>query len=239
MTPVLLVAGLAGAAAWLAVPPAVRRPTRPLPPAPAVDGHDDERPRRWLWSGLAGLGAWGFVSGWPGLAVGLVVGAVVWVVLGRAETPAQRRRRERLRADLPHVVGLLAAAVRSGLPPSDGLAVVCDALPGPAADVLAALPPRIDLGSGARGGLGIARIRARPGAARPHARPLGPDRRARRRGPGAAGPRARRPLPRGGGGRGPPGRRPGGRPAGLCLLPAFLLVGVVPVVAGLVGALGG
>ena len=28
-------------------------------------------------------------------------------------------------------------------------------------------------------------------------------------------------------------------PLGLCLLPAFLLVGVVPVVAGLVGALGG
>ncbi len=28
-------------------------------------------------------------------------------------------------------------------------------------------------------------------------------------------------------------------PLGVCLLPAFLLVGIVPVVAGLVGALGG
>jgi Flp pilus assembly protein TadB len=240
MTPALLVAGLAGAAAWLAVPPAVRRhPTRPPPTAPIAPGPDEERPRRWLWSGLAGLGAWGFVSGWPGLGTGMVAGLVVWVVLGRAETPAQRRRRERLRADLPHVVGLLAAAVRSGLPPSDGLVLVCDALPGPAADVLGALPPRIDLGvtpaevwgslaavpalaplgrtlaRSARTGEPVAEALERLGhelAARSRAEV---EEEARRVGVKAA------------------------VPLGLCLLPAFLLVGVVPVVAGLVGALGG
>ena len=240
MTTVLLVAGLAGAAAWLAAPPgAARLRTRPPPTATLATEPDEERPRRWLWSGLAGLGAWGFVSGWPGLAVGLVAGGVVWVVLGRAETPAQRRRRERLRADLPHVVGLLAAAVRSGLPPSGGLALVCDALPGPAADVLGALPPRIDLGvapaevwgsltaipalaplgrtlaRSARTGEPVADALERLGhelAARSRAEV---EEEARRVGVKAA------------------------VPLGLCLLPAFLLVGVVPVVAGLVGALGG
>ncbi len=95
---------------------------------------------------MAGLGGWAFVSGTAGLVVGALGAGVVWFVLGRAETPAQRARRARVRAELPHVVGLLAAAVRGGLPPADALALVCVALPGPAADSLAVLPPRIALG---------------------------------------------------------------------------------------------
>ena len=145
----------------------------------------------------------------------------------------------RVRAELPHVVGLLAAAVRGGLPPADALALVCVALPGPAADSLATLPPRIALGidpaeawraletdpglaplgrtlaRSARTGEPIADALDRLGAELAA--------RARAEAEDAA-------------------RRVGVRaavPLGLCLLPAFLLIGIVPVVAGLVSRPGG
>jgi Flp pilus assembly protein TadB len=171
--------------------------------------------------------------------VGVVAGSVVWVVVGRAETPAQRDRRVRLRAQLPHVVGLLAAAVRGGLPPADAITLVCAALPGPAADSLATLPPRIALGVDpvevwrsveADAGLApLGRTLARSArTGEPVAEAL--DRlgaelaaRARSETEDAA-------------------RRVGVRaavPLGLCLLPSFLLLGIVPVVAGLAAELAG
>ena len=184
--------------------------------------------------GLAGGGCWAFVSGAPGLVAGVVAGVVVWVVLGRAETPAQRARRARVRAELPHVVGLLAAAVRGGLPPAEALAMVCVALPGPAADSLALLPPRVALGVDpvevwrsleadavlAPLGRTLARS-ARTGEPVSEALDrLGTELAARARADTEdaarqVGVRAAVPL-------------------GLCLLPSFLLLGIVPVVAGLV-----
>jgi Flp pilus assembly protein TadB len=239
VTSVLVAAGLAGVAAWLVAPPAVRRPPAPSPRAAPTATAIDDLPRRWLWSGLAGLGAWGFVAGRPGLVAGVVAGAFVWVVLGRAETPAQRRRRERIRADLPHIVGLLASAVRSGLPPSDALALVCTALPGPAADALAALPPRIDLGmapSEVWGSLASVPALAPLGRTLARSARTGePVAEALERLGRELAARSRADVE-------DAARRVGVRaaiPLGLCLLPAFLLVGVVPVVAGLVGALGG
>jgi Flp pilus assembly protein TadB len=237
MTTVL--AAVAAAAVWLAMPAGPPRLASEAPGRQASTSPDERGPRRWLWSALAGLGAWAFVSGRAGLAAGAVAGVVVWVVLGRAETPAQRARRVRVRAELPHVVGLLASAVRSGLPPADALALVCVALPGPAADSLATLPPRIALGvdpveawraletdpglaplgrtlaRSARTGEPIADALDRLGAelsARAHADAEDAARR--------VGVRAAVPL-------------------GLCLLPAFLLIGIVPVVAGLVTDLAG
>jgi Flp pilus assembly protein TadB len=188
---------------------------------------------------MAGLGGWAFVSGVPGLVAGAVAGSVVWVVLSRAETPAQRARRLRLRTELPHVVGLLAAAVRGGLPPADAIRLVSAALPGPAADSLATLPPRIALGVDpadvwrsleAHAGLApLGRTLARSArTGEPVAEAL--DRlgaeladRARSETEDAA-------------------RRVGVRaavPLGLCLLPSFLLLGIVPVVAGLATELAG
>ena len=232
-------AGAAAAAMWFAVPAGPRGPVaEPSTPAPR-SAAGERGPRRWLWAVLAGLGGWAFVSGVPGLVAGVVAGTVVWVVLGRAETPAQRHRHARLRTELPHVVGLLAAAVRGGLPPADALALVCTALPGPAADSLAALPQRIAFGvdptevwrsveaDAALAPLGRTLARsARTGE--PVAEAL--DRlgaelaaRARAETEDAA-------------------RRVGVRaavPLGLCLLPSFLLLGIVPVVAGLVTELAG
>jgi Flp pilus assembly protein TadB len=238
---VLVLAAAAAAATWLAVPGSpARLPTTP-PPGPTTGTLPPDEPatRRWLWASLAGLGGWAFAGGTAGLVVGVLAGAAVWTVLSRAEPPARRRRRLRIRAELPHLVGLLAAAVRGGLPPADGLRVVCAALAGPAAETLAALPPRISLGidpvdvwrsleadpalaplgrtmaRSARTGEPVADALDRLGdelAAQARAET---EDAARRVGVQAA------------------------VPLGLCLLPAFLLLGIVPVVVGLVGRLAG
>jgi Flp pilus assembly protein TadB len=231
---------LVAASAWLAAPPGVHRPTAPAltSPAPVADAAPD-RLRRWGWPLAAGLGGWGFVSGLPGLLVGAVVAVVVWLVLRRAESPAERRRRERLRADLPHVVGLLAAGVRSGLSPAEAIAVVGAALPGPAADALAPLPPRV--------ALGVDPVEAwRILEADAHLAPLGRTlARSARTGEPIAEALDRLGHELSARGRAEvedAARRVGVRaaiPLGLCLLPSFLLLGIVPVVAGLVSALGG
>jgi Flp pilus assembly protein TadB len=172
------------------------------------------------------------------MVAGLVAAVVVWTVLDRAETPAQRRRRERVRADLPHVVGLLAAAVRSGLPPADGLALVCVALPGPASDALATLPPRIALGMPPSDVWGS--IASEPALA-PLGRTLARSARTGEPVADALDRLGRELAARSRSETEDAARRVGVRaavPLGLCLLPAFLLVGIVPVVAGLVGALG-
>ncbi|WP_278257627.1 hypothetical protein [Nocardioides convexus] len=93
---------------------------RPAPmPAPARDGL--LRRGRWLWAALAGAGAAALVGGPLALPAGLVTGVVVGGVAGRIEPPAVRRRREQVRRDLPHVVTLLAAALRSGVAPAEAV----------------------------------------------------------------------------------------------------------------------
>ena len=235
-----VLAALAAAATWLAFPVDVRRSESPLPCAAALRDREGARwPRRWLWAALAGIGGWAFVSGPAGPVAGALAAIVVWVVLERAETPAERRRRARLRADLPHVVGLLAAAVRAGSPPADALALVCHALPGPAADALSQLPPRIALG------VDPAEVwQALEGV--PQLAPLGRTlARSVRTGEPVAlaldrlgaelSARARAETE-------DVARRVGVQaavPLGLCLLPSFLLLGIVPVVAGLMSAVTG
>jgi Flp pilus assembly protein TadB len=231
----LVLAGVAATAAWLAVPARSRRPWAEAPaPAPAPRSQGEPARRRWLWTVLAGGGCWAFVSGAPGLVAGVVVGVVVWVVLGRAETPAQRERRARVRAELPHVVGLLAAAVRGGLPPAEALAMVCVALPGPAADSLALLPPRVALGVDPAE---VWRSLEADAVLAPLGRALGrsartgePVSEALDRLGNELAARARADTE-------DAARQVGVRaavPLGLCLLPSFLLLGIVPVVAGLV-----
>lgn len=234
----VLLAGAAAAAVWLVVPAGVRPlGAQPSTPAPRAAGERGLRPL--LWAVLAGLGGWAFVSGLPGLVAGVVTGTVVWVVLARAETPAERHRRARVRSELPHVVGLLAAAVRGGLPPADAITLVCDALPGPAADSLAPLPPRIALGVDP---VEVWRIVEADAALAPLGRTLArsartgePVAEALERLGAELAARARAETE-------DAARRVGVRaavPLGLCLLPSFLLLGIVPVVAGLVTELAG
>nr|WP_246416237.1 type II secretion system F family protein [Nocardioides luti] len=219
--------------------PVVARAGRPAPLAESADvaGRGWMLRFRLLWCGCAGLGAALFVGGGAAPAVGLVAAVLTWVVIGRAEPPAVRRRREQVRRDLPHVVDLLAAALRAGAAPDAAVTVVCAALPGPAASRLASVSARLALGLEpvrvwesladdpelAPLGRTLARAQASGASVVPSVERLADDlarqaradveERAR-----AVGVKAALPL-------------------GLCLLPAFLLVGIVPLVVGLLSTL--
>jgi len=232
----------AGVAATVAVvltvpgPPRLAVPPRP----PSTQRGDRDWLRRWrpVWMVLAAVAAAVFLGGVPGLVAAPVAGLATWLVIERSEPAALRRDRAVARRDLPHVVGLLADALRAGQSPTDALAVVVTALPGPATARLAGVVPRLRLGldpmtvwgevaaDPALGRLGSALARAhRTGApvvpaverlADELARSARAEVEDRAR---AVGVKAAVPL-------------------GLCLLPAFVLIGIVPVVAGLLTSLG-
>lgn len=232
---------LAALAAGLAVPwrpaldaRALAGAAAPVATDPAVGWLKSQRP---LWSLMAAVGAWVFVGGPAGPPVAAVAAVVAWVTITRAESPVVRRRRERRERELPDVVGLLATTLRSGCSVSGALEVVCAAHPGPAADLLAAVPGRLALGMDPPAAwapvesipelAGLARTMVRAQATGSSvatavarlAHEL--DERAaaaveqRARGVGV---RAAVPL-------------------GLCFLPSFLVLGVVPVAASLLATL--
>jgi Flp pilus assembly protein TadB len=236
--PAFLCVAAAGAAAALLLPGRTRWEPATVEPARLRDPGDWLRRWRPLWVVLAAAAAAVFVGGVVGLVAAPVAGAVTWLVVERAEPAPLRRERELARHDLPHVVGLLADALRSGQPPVEALAVVAAALPGPAAARLSGVVSRLRLGidpaevwadlaaDPALGPLGRALARAhRTGApvvpavdrlAEELARAARAEVEDRAR---AVGVKAAVPL-------------------GLCLLPAFVLLGIVPVVAGLLSSLG-
>lgn len=189
------------------------------------------------WALLAGLGGATFVDGRAGPVVGVVAAAGAWVVIGRAESPETRRAREDVRRELPHLVDLFAATLRSGAAPGAGLAVVCAALPGAAADRLGTVSARL--------ALGIDPVQVWESLAEdPDLAPLGRTL-ARAQATGASVVRSVEHLADelAGRARGDVEERAravgvkAALPLGLCLLPAFILVGIVPVVAGLLGTL--
>jgi len=214
------------------------RVPRSVRPAVARSPDGWLRRRRLLWCLLAGAGAALFAPSAAGPPAGVAAAVGVWVVIGRSEPPEVRRDRERACRDLPLLVGLLAATLRAGAAPGDGVAVVCAALPGPAAYRLAGVAARLALGMDpvqvwasldgdpalAPLGRTMSRAQATGAPVVPAIERLADDlaRRAREdveERARAVGVKAALPL-------------------GLCLLPAFLLVGIVPLVAGLLTGLG-
>ena len=140
-----LAAALAAAAAAWALPSWVRvRESREQ----AVRTADPGWVLRWrgLWAPLAGAAVASFVSGVGGLVAGGVAAVVAWTLIGRTEPTDVRRRRRLAERDLPGLVQLLAAALETGCDVAEALRLVCAACPGPASDVLAAVPPRLELG---------------------------------------------------------------------------------------------
>jgi Flp pilus assembly protein TadB len=192
---------------------------------------------RWLLALAAGTGAYTFLGGPIGALASPVAVVVVWVIVGRAEPAPVRRAREQAARELPHVVRLLGVALTSGAPPAEALDIVADALPGPAAERLRPVAMRLRLGASPASGwaalgsdpalapLGRALARAEDGglsvavSVARLADDLAQQARAQvERQARAVGVKAAAPL-------------------GLCLLPAFLLIGIVPLVGGLLTSL--
>lgn len=231
---IVLAAWAAGVAVLLALPPRPRvRSTRPVATsAPA-------RPGRWrpVLCVLAGLGAGLFLGGPIGAAAAPLAAAAAWVALARSEPGALRRERDVAARELPHFVDLLSCALRSGAAPQAALAAVVTACPGPTAQRLDGALARLRMGVDpilVWGGLADDDVLATLGRTLARAETSGSsvadaverladelersslaavEDRAR-----AVGVKAAVPL-------------------GLCLLPAFLLIGIVPTVAGLLRTL--
>ncbi len=236
----VVAAGAAAVAAAALLPGRAPRPAglRRPPSAAAPAGRD--LPVLPVSATVAvGLGTAVLLGGSIGLVAGLVAGAVCWRVVGGMESPAIRRRRERLAAAAPHVVDLMAACLAAGLSPGSALEQITEAVEAPVRDELAAVSARLrlgvdpvtvwsDLGGHPQlGALGRSLARATvSGASVADAmqrlsedlrRSARADVESRAR---AVGVKAAVPL-------------------GVCLLPAFVLVGVVPLVAGSVSVLTG
>ena len=198
--------------------------------------------RRWLPVVGVGCAGWVLVGGVPGVVVGLVVAAGLWwwrlrQVAGVGVQEADLREAAR---QLPLAADLLAACIAAGAGPVIAAQAVGEALGGPVGEGLARGAAEVRLGS--EPGEAWRRLATTPGA-EPLARLLT---RADVTGVPAAGPVA---------GLAADARADWGRaatararraavlvtaPVGLCFLPAFIAVGVLPIVIGLAGGvLGG
>jgi len=182
-----------------------------------------------------------------GLLLGLAVVALGPRLLARLEPAGARERRDQLAAELPLVLDLLAACLAGGASLTEAARAVAAAVPGPAGERMANVCSLLAVGSApaqawaelTNGPGGRARTQDTDPLA-PAARALG---RAAEGGAPVADAVARlaadaRAQARAQGEQA--ARRVGVlvvAPLGLCFLPAFVLLGVVPVVAGLVGPL--
>ncbi|WP_420705782.1 type II secretion system F family protein [Streptomyces sp. LaPpAH-108] len=198
--------------------------------------------RPWLpLLGAAG-GAWVLVGGVAGALVGLGVAAGLWRWRREkgARQPAETVDRAAAARQLPLAAELLAACVAAGAEPVVAAQAVGDALGGPVGDALARGAAEVRLGGEPAGAW--RRLTALPGAGR-LARLL---ERASESGLPAAAPAARIASDA----RAESARAATTRarraavlisaPVGLCFLPAFIAIGVLPVVIGLAGGvLGG
>ncbi|GAA1515163.1 type II secretion system F family protein [Nocardioides humi] len=235
----LLVAGavLVGSGAGTRWIPGPDRSARASGPGSGSDDDGLLRRGRALWALLAGGGAAVLLGGPLALPAGAAAAGAVWVVAGRLEPRTVRQHREEVRRDLPHVVTLLAAGLRAGQAPGEAIELVCRALPGAASARLATVAARLRLGGDAATIWG--RLADDPDLG-PLGRTLG---RAHRTGApvvaaveGLAdelGSRARAEVE-------DRARAVGVRaavPLGVCLLPSFLLLGIVPLAVSLAGSI--
>lgn len=185
-------------------------------------------------AGLAGVAVWLLLGGVRGVVAGALVVPLLAAGLSRLEPARVRRDRLELIRNAPLVADLLAASLAAGAPLERALPVVARAVGGVAGTALAVVQRRIELGEPPgrawltlmdRPGLdGIARTVAR--SARTGAPLSGllsstaDDLRSAASAAALAEVRAasvRAVLP-----------------LGLCLLPAFALLGIVPIVGGLI-----
>jgi len=234
----LLVGAVAGAAVAFLPRPRVTPSRRPPPAAPG-----DAVPVDWMMrlrvpvSLLAGVAAVTVVGGLLGAVAAPVAAAACWRAIGRAEPAGVRRERAELQRELPHLARLMAAALAAGAAPAEAAQAVADALPGPGGARLARAAARLRLGAdpaavwqglaaepalaplgralarGQSSGSSVVASVERLGEELARAARADAEDRARRVGVQAA------------------------VPLGVCLLPSFLLIGIVPLVGGLLASL--
>lgn len=189
--------------------------------------------RRAVAAGLAAVAGAAVVGGPGGWFAGSVIGVTAWVGFGRLEPAAVIRRRQQVAAAVPLAAELLAVAVAAGAPPDGAAEAVGRAIGGPLGEALSAAaaatrmgadPPSVWAGlmddpvtrplgramlrSATRGVSPVGALKRAARDARDAAR-WSAEARARSLGAKAA------------------------APLGLCFLPAFVLVGIVPLVATL------
>lgn len=180
----------------------------------------------------AGTAAALFVGLPWGLLFGAVAALVATIVLGRIEPAEVRKRRERLSADLPIAVDLLGACLRAGSTPVDAADAVARAVGGPLGTALDGVVALLRLGGDpavAWASLGSDPELAPLGRAFGRAASTGAPLAAGLEQLAADGREARRTQVD------EAARKVGVKsaaPLGLCFLPAFVLLGVVPVIAG-------
>jgi Flp pilus assembly protein TadB len=209
-------------ARWLAARDGAGRPPRPSGPGAAR--------RRWLLAGAAGLAAGLLVGGGAGVGVAGLVAVGGERLLRRAGREGTRAG-PTPEADLPVACDLLAVCFEAGLPVGGALAAVAAALPGPLGPELTTVAGLYRLGAAPRRAwadvpaelavLGRVLVRAGESGSTvvPALRSLAGDARAEQRS------RADAAV-----------RRAGVwvlAPLGVCFLPAFLCLGVVPLVLGI------
>ncbi|WP_189276659.1 type II secretion system F family protein [Kitasatospora griseola] len=233
---------------------AVRRRAGHCVPAltadPARDGRGAQveeaarRAIRWLAGDrpsavLLGVSAAVLVGGWAGLAVGLLVGWAGWWWLPRVRSPGERRRaaeQDWLVRQLPLTADLLAACLGSSGSPAGAAFAVADSVPSPMRDRLSGVAAQLSLGASPERCweqlaadcppmAPLARCLARTtlSGAPPATALVGLAQSQRAAAARAAHARVRR------------AGVLATAPLGLCFLPAFVLIGVVPVVMGLTG----
>lgn len=244
----LLVAACVAAAVALLVPPGRTGPMPSLARDPRTRGsrgdparaEDEDRLHRMapVWALGGGAGVYLLLEGVVGLVAGLVVAVLLTRMIRAAELPSARRRREELTAALPAVVDLIAAGLAAGAPPDRALVQVGRAWGGAVADDLGVLGRRLALGADpgevwqdlahdphwAPLGRALARATQSGVSLGPALRQLAGDLRRTQRAEAEG--RARSVSTR------------AAAPLGLCMLPAFVLIGVIPMIVAGLGAAG-
>lgn len=181
---------------------------------------------------LAGVSGWVFLGGIGGIALGALLGCYAWRALSQARSPDELRREKQLRADAPLVADLLGRVLAAGADIGTALLIVGEAVGGPWEERLESCinalrmgqsPPQVwgQLDDPGTQALGRALLRsARFGVPVADAmRRLALD--LREQADLAAHAHARTIEVR------------ATAPLGVCFLPAFVLLGVVPLVAGI------
>lgn len=206
--------------------PAAVRVRRPLP-----------RPGARSAAVMVAIGAAVLLGGAVGVVAGTLLGALTWGGVPRLQSSADRARQLQLARQAPLVVDLLAACLASGASVESSVAAASRAVPGAAGEVLATATAALRLGADpvdvwrTVGELpelaGLARAAARSAATGAPLAALLPrvadDLRATHRSTVEA--RTRTAAVR------------LTAPLGVAFLPAFVLLGVVPVVASWIGTL--